>query len=98
MSETEAKDSEWVLPSADVGRNMSAATCDSPLPVRREAALKSASKTSVLIVEDDRSARTAIARLLARQGFAVSEAGTVAQAVTALSDAPHWILLDLMLP
>jgi len=53
---------------------------------------------SVLIVEDDRSARTAIARLLAKRGFAVSEAGSVAQAVSALDEQPHWILLDLMLP
>jgi len=60
--------------------------------------LKSHSKTSVLIVEDDRSARIAIARLLDRQGFAVSEASTVAQAFAELSRSPQWILLDLMLP
>jgi response regulator of citrate/malate metabolism len=28
----------------------------------------------------------------------VSEAATVAQALGALNDMPHWILLDLMLP
>jgi two-component system response regulator RegA len=64
----------------------------------REAALNSPSKTSVLIVEDDRPARVAIARLLSRRGYAVSEAGNIAQAMTALSDSPAWILLDLMLP
>ena len=57
-----------------------------------------ASKTSVLIVEDDRSARVAIARLLGRAGYAVSEATTVAEAQQALSPPPSWILLDLMLP
>jgi two-component system response regulator PilR (NtrC family) len=31
-------------------------------------------------------------------GFAVSEAGTVAEALRALNDKPAWMLLDLMLP
>jgi DNA-binding response OmpR family regulator len=55
----------------------------------------------VLIVEDDRSARRAIALILRRRGFAVSEAGTVAEAIAHLiaqRRAPQWILLDLMLP
>jgi ActR/RegA family two-component response regulator len=64
----------------------------------REAALNSLSKTSVLIVEDDPSARIAIARLLSRRGYAVSEASTVAAALAALVNVPMWILLDLMLP
>jgi len=61
--------------------------------------------TSVLIVEDDRSARRAISGILKRQGFAVSEAGTVADAIANLAQRRHenqhqpdWILLDLMLP
>jgi DNA-binding response OmpR family regulator len=50
-------------------------------------------------VEDDRAARRAITLILKKRGFAVSEAGTVGEAITALSaDAPSWILLDLMLP
>jgi len=52
-------------------------------------------------VEDDRSARTAIAKLLKRQGFAVSEAATVVDALAGLAQSaspPQWILLDLMLP
>jgi len=32
------------------------------------------------------------------QGFAVAEAGTVAEAVGALAQRPNWVLLDLMLP
>jgi DNA-binding response OmpR family regulator len=61
----------------------------------------------VLVVEDDRTARRAIASILKRQGFAVSEAGTLAEATRALrdpallapsDDGPAWILLDLMLP
>jgi DNA-binding response OmpR family regulator len=53
----------------------------------------------VLIVEDDRAARTAITKLLRRQGFAVSEAATVAEAMAGIAQAPPaWVLLDLMLP
>ena len=56
-----------------------------------------------MIVEDDRSARRAVAAILTRQGFAVSEVGTVAEALGALVvrpqlPPPDWILLDLMLP
>src|SRR4051812_6602013 len=111
MNETEAKDSVWAWPSADRWRDTSAETCDSPGPGQREAASKSSSATqaatteptgkpSVLIVEDDRAARTAITRLLKRMGFAVSEAGTVAAALAGIeqSPAPQWVLLDLMLP
>ena len=38
--------------------------------------------------------------ILKRQGFAVSEASTVADAMSGISHAPppSWILLDLMLP
>jgi DNA-binding response OmpR family regulator len=36
--------------------------------------------------------------ILRRQSFAVSEAGSVAEAVRKLADAPDWVLLDLMLP
>ena len=56
---------------------------------------------SVLIVEDDRAARRAIGAILRRQGYAVSEAGSVAEALQGLAcmqPPPDWILLDLMLP
>jgi two-component system OmpR family response regulator len=39
-----------------------------------------------------------MARMLRLQGFAVTEAATVAEAVAALAPRPTWILLDLMLP
>jgi DNA-binding response OmpR family regulator len=56
----------------------------------------------VLVVEDDRTARRAIACILKQQGFAVSEAGTLADACReAGGDGGvgfDWILLDLMLP
>jgi len=53
----------------------------------------------VLIVEDDQTARNAIRLILTRHGFAVSEAGTVGEAVASLTThVPHWVLLDLMLP
>jgi DNA-binding response OmpR family regulator len=53
----------------------------------------------VLVVEDDRTARRAIASILKQQGFAVCEAGTLADAVSEAAAQQHeWILLDLMLP
>jgi DNA-binding response OmpR family regulator len=51
-------------------------------------------------VEDDRTARRAIACILKQQGFAVCEAATLADAVREASDGAgfEWVLLDLMLP
>src|SRR5262245_47560309 len=103
MSETEAKDSGWVLPSANTWHVTSAQTSDLPTPGRREAASKSSSsKVSVLIVEDDWAARKAITLILKKRGFAVSEAGSVADAFRGLGPPQHhppeWVLLDLMLP
>jgi len=55
-------------------------------------------------VEDDRSARRAIAMILRRRGYAVSEAATIADAIGLLNGngsgdgPPAWMLLDLMLP
>ena len=37
-------------------------------------------------------------QILKRQGYTVSEAGTVAEAVELLARRPDWVLLDLMLP
>src|SRR5688500_2606689 len=114
MNETGAKDSGWAWPSVDRWRVTSEATSDLPTRDRTEVASKSPSPThvppthpqaagsspTVLIVEDDRSARTAITKLLKRQGFAVSEAATVAEAMACVEQTPppQWILLDLMLP
>src|SRR5690349_2146990 len=98
MSETEAKDSGWVLPSASRWLSTSEQTFASPAPATAEAASKSPSKASVLIVEDDASARMAISRILKKLGFAVSEAGTIREALVSLDESPDWILLDLMLP
>lgn len=43
-------------------------------------------------------ARRAVAMILKGRGFVVSEADTVAGAVSALAHRPDWVLLDLMLP
>src|SRR6478609_12068616 len=98
MSETGRKDSGWGLPSANHWRNTSEQTFVSPKQAPTEAASRSASKGSVLIVEDDWAARMAISRILKKLGFAVSEAATCAEAVDGLKVEPEWILLDLMLP
>ena len=49
-------------------------------------------------MEDDKTARRAISLILKRHGFSVSEAGTVAEAMSGLAFRPDWVLLDLMLP
>lgn len=55
--------------------------------------------TSVLIVDDDDAFRTTIARDLASQGFAVSTAATVDDAVARLTATPIDVLLtDLRMP
>ena len=110
MNETEARDSAWAWPSVDRWRDTSTETSASNEPATGAAASPSSSATncstsstntrSVLIVEDDRAARTAISKLLKRRGFAVSEAATVADALAGIgrAPAPQWVLLDLMLP
>ena len=55
-------------------------------------------RRSVLVVDDDKSARKTITTILTKASFDVLEAGTVAEAVRRLADRPDWILLDLMLP
>ena len=53
----------------------------------------------VLVVEDDRTARRAIASILRKQGYGVIETATLADALReADANQPQWILLDLMLP
>lgn len=39
-----------------------------------------------------------MAMLLRTRGYALLEAGTVAEAVIGLAHGPEWVLLDLMLP
>jgi DNA-binding NtrC family response regulator len=53
---------------------------------------------SLLIVEDDVAALSAL-RLLLKRSFAVTPAGTIAEARAAIANGNFdWILLDLMLP
>ena len=52
----------------------------------------------MLVVEDDRAARRAVTRILRTQGYSVTEAGSVADAMAGLAQRPDWVLLDLMLP
>jgi DNA-binding NtrC family response regulator len=52
-----------------------------------------------IIVEDDSSARSALSRLVANEGFTVGEAGTLAEArVKVQEQLPGVVLLDLYLP
>ena len=65
--------------------------------VKRESA--AVVRDSVLLVEDDASAREALSELLRDDGFAVREAATLAEARAALAGEPvDAVLLDLRLP
>jgi signal transduction histidine kinase/DNA-binding response OmpR family regulator len=59
---------------------------------------ESARAGGVLVVEDDEQARELLGRGLEREGWAVREASTVAEATTALDPPPTLVLLDLLLP
>src|SRR5215213_8197664 len=100
MSGTGPRDSGSGLPSADRWRVSSGETSGSSERQPKGAASRSSSpRRSVLVVEDDRTARRAIACILKQQGFAVCEAATLAEAVREAEGAQHeWVLLDLMLP
>ena len=55
--------------------------------------------TSILLVDDERSLREPLAEYLVRQGFAVREAESAAQARTLLAqESPDLALLDIMMP
>jgi DNA-binding response OmpR family regulator len=54
---------------------------------------------SVLVVDDDRDIRDAIAQILTEEGFEVSEAGNGQQALAEIArKMPDLVLLDLMMP
>ncbi|MES2493528.1 MAG: response regulator [Pseudomonadota bacterium] len=53
----------------------------------------------VLLVDDEAALREPLAEYLSRQGFAVTQAATAAEARTRLRDeAPDLVLLDIMMP
>jgi DNA-binding response OmpR family regulator len=56
------------------------------------------SRPRLLIVEDDRATRSALARLFTLKGWEVATAGTVAGGMEALETRPDCVVLDLMLP
>jgi two-component system repressor protein LuxO len=54
--------------------------------------------TLVLVVDDEADLVTTCARLLRRQGYSVTHAGTRAQAISALAVRPDLVVADLRLP
>jgi two-component system OmpR family response regulator len=55
--------------------------------------------TRLLLVDDEAALREPLADYLVRQGFAVSQAGTAAEARTRLAaEIPDLVLLDIMMP
>lgn len=65
-----------------------------------DATSQAADPPRVLLVDDHREARSAIAKYLAYHGFDVTEAGTGTAALDAVAAAPPfpYLLLDLSLP
>ena len=57
-----------------------------------------ATKGRILVVEDDRSSRTALVALLRLCGFEALPASNVREAMARLADSPDCLILDLMLP
>jgi CheY-like chemotaxis protein len=53
---------------------------------------------TVLIVEDHSHTRRLLAKVFAERGWAVLEAGTVAEGLAALDSAPDCAVIDLSLP
>jgi len=62
--------------------------CLSPTPLRPK----------LLLVEDDPATSHALRALLARKGWDVQVASTLAEAQRQLENHPDWLVLDLMLP
>ncbi|MET0180243.1 MAG: response regulator transcription factor [Novosphingobium sp.] len=65
--------------------------------------MSDAAATRLLVVDDERSLREPLADYLVRQGFAVTQAGTAAEARSRLNDtgadgAFDLVLLDIMMP
>ena len=81
----------------DAGERPAAPAGPAPDPATAPPAPGLPRRRSVLVVDDDRSARTALAAILRMQSYEVTEAGSVAEAVGRLHECPDWILLDLML-
>ena len=52
----------------------------------------------LLVVDDDTYTRTALRTIFGREGWAVTTAATVAEALDRLDPAPHGAILDLDLP
>lgn len=53
---------------------------------------------TLLVVDDDETFRTRLARALSDRGFAVTVAGTADEALTATTDSPEYAVIDLRMP
>jgi DNA-binding response OmpR family regulator len=52
----------------------------------------------MLVVEDDRATRQALAKIFELQGWEVAQAATIEAGLAELDPAPDCLILDLMLP
>lgn len=70
-----------------------------PFPSRESVRKDGISDEGILLVEDNRAIREAVAALLEHQGHCVSHAGNGQEALEALTTSrPNLVLLDLMMP
>ena len=76
-----------------------AGAIDAAAPARHVDAMTDESPVRLLLVDDEAALREPLASYLARQGFAVREAVSAAEARRALQeDVPDLVLLDIMMP
>jgi CheY-like chemotaxis protein len=66
--------------------------------LEQSSAEQAQTKGRILVVEDDRSSRTALIALLRMCGFEALPAANVQEALARLADSPNCLILDLMLP
>ena len=65
---------------------------------KSDGAYRMSQRSRVLLVEDERAARQALAALLRHYGYDVLSAATVEEGLRQAESNPEFILLDLMLP
>jgi two-component system nitrogen regulation response regulator NtrX len=69
------------------------------LPVVATGVTGTHSMNHILIVDDEAEIRASLEEILREEGYGVATAGTAAEAITLLQDAPYdVVLLDIWLP
>jgi CheY-like chemotaxis protein len=97
----------WVSSALDEGSTFSvylpavdAEAAPLVLRPRADATMPAAGAETILVVEDESSVRSLVARILRRQGYKVYEASEASEVLELLTDPPHidLLLTDVVLP